>query len=101
MTLTVYQYPKCSTCRKALQWLDTQEIAYKAVDLVAKPPSKSALKNVKRLAGVPVRKLFNTSGQSYRDGGFKKKLETMSEADAIDRPGRRWKAHQAAFSGGR
>ena len=27
MSLTVYQYPKCSTCRKALKWLDERGIA--------------------------------------------------------------------------
>jgi arsenate reductase (glutaredoxin) len=28
--------------------------------------------------------MFNTSGQSYREGGFKEKLETMRDAEAVD-----------------
>lgn len=84
MTLKVYQYPKCGTCRKALKWLDAQGVDYKSIDIVVQPPSKSALKQLVKRSGLPVRKWFNTSGQSYRQGGFKQKLETMSEAQAID-----------------
>ena len=37
MALTVYQYPKCSTCRKALKWLDQHGVAYKSIDIVSAP----------------------------------------------------------------
>lgn len=83
MRIKVYQYPKCGTCRKALAWLDAQGIAYECVDIVTKPPSRSTLDKVRKLAGVPVRKMFNTSGQSYRQGGVKDKLASWSDADAI------------------
>ncbi|MBW2377536.1 MAG: arsenate reductase family protein, partial [Deltaproteobacteria bacterium] len=39
--------------------------------------------SARKLAGVPLNKLFNTSGQSYRNGGFKEKLKTMSDAQAF------------------
>ena len=42
-TTKVYQYPKCSTCRKALKWLDGQGVRYEKTDLVATPPSLPAL----------------------------------------------------------
>jgi arsenate reductase len=32
---------------------------------------------------LPVAKFFNTSGQSYREGNFKAKLASMSDADAL------------------
>ena len=83
MAVTVYQYPNCSTCRKALKWLDAHGVAYDAIDITERPPSKRALKAHWQTSGLPLRKLFNTSGQSYRRGGFKEKLETMSDADAI------------------
>ncbi len=82
--MKVYQYPKCGTCRKALKWLDAHGVDYQSIDIVEKPPSKSALKQALKRSGLPVRKWFNTSGQSYRQGGFKQKLETMSDAEAID-----------------
>ena len=39
-----YQYPKCGTCKKAEKWLGAHEIAVDSIDIVEKPPSKSALK---------------------------------------------------------
>ena len=36
-----------------------------------------------KAAGIPVKKLFNTSGQSYRDGGFGERLPKMSEGEAL------------------
>lgn len=83
MSLKVYQYPKCSTCRKALTWLDEKGVGYTAVNIVDKPPSKSMLRRAQKLADVSVRKLFNTSGQSYRQGGFKDRLAEMTDAEAL------------------
>ncbi len=79
----VYQYAKCGTCRKALRWLDEHELAYEATDLVASPPSLSTLRDLHRRSGLPVGKLFNTSGESYRAGRFKTRLATMTEAEAL------------------
>jgi arsenate reductase len=79
----VYQYPKCSTCRNALKWLDQHGVAYEKTDLVATPPSLTALRDLHRRSGLPIGKLFNTSGESYRAGNFKAKLATMSDAEAL------------------
>jgi arsenate reductase len=80
----VYQYSKCSTCRKALAFLDEKGVEYESVDIVSRPPSKRELKNALKLTGLPLKKLFNTSGQSYREGNFGERLATLSEADALD-----------------
>jgi len=79
----VYQYPKCSTCRKALKFLIDEGVDFQARDIVIDPPSKTLLKKAHRLSGLSLNKLFNTSGQSYRKGGFKEKLKTMSDEQAI------------------
>ena len=81
--IEVFHYPKCSTCRKALKWLDEQGIAHTRVDIVEHPPSKTKLDRVLKLSSVELRKLFNTSGQSYRGGGWKDKIATISKADAL------------------
>jgi arsenate reductase len=80
----VYQYSKCSTCRKALAFLARHGVEYEALDIVSQPPSKKALKEARSLSGLPLKKLFNTSGQSYRDGNFGERLKTMSETEALD-----------------
>lgn len=82
--MLVYQYPKCGTCRKALKFLDAEGVEHRTKDIVTDPPSKALLKKALKRSGLPVRKFFNTSGQSYRQGGFKEKLETMTDDQALN-----------------
>lgn len=82
--IKVYSYSKCSTCRKALRWLDEREIEYELVDIVQKPPSKKELTSALSLSGLPLPKLFNASGQSYREGNWSQRLKTVSQSEAID-----------------
>jgi len=79
----LFHYPGCSTCRNARKWLDANGIEVTLVDIVESPPSKKALSTVLSLAGLPVRKLFNTSGQLYREGGYRDRVGTMTEAEAL------------------
>lgn len=81
--LTVYHYPRCSTCKKALKWLEARGIEAKLVDIVVSPPSSKLLAEVLRVTGQPVQKLFNTSGELYRAGDYKQRLASMSEAEAL------------------
>ncbi len=83
MKLTVFQYPGCSTCRKALAWLAKQGIAHESIDIVKTPPSRALLERAAKTAGVPLKKMFNVAGESYRAGNFKERLATMSDADAF------------------
>ncbi|HJL20391.1 MAG TPA: arsenate reductase family protein [Sandaracinaceae bacterium LLY-WYZ-13_1] len=84
MSVKVYQYPKCGTCKKALKWLDAHGVDYTTVDITEKPPSRTALKKYWKASGLPIKKLFNTAGKSYREGGFKERLGSMSDGDAIE-----------------
>ena len=82
MTPVVYQYPTCSTCRKALRWLREQGIEHESVHIVERPPSEELLRKALAL-GVPLKKLFNTSGESYKAGKLKDRLPNMTEAQAL------------------
>ena len=82
MALVVYHYPKCSTCKKALAWLRAHAIELEPIDIVQQPPSGAALERAAKLAGVPTKKLFNVTGESYRAGRYKDKLATMTDAQA-------------------
>lgn len=83
MNATLYHYPRCSTCRKAIKWLDSRGFSPELRDLVAEPPDAGTLRDLWQRSGEPLRKLFNTSGESYRAGGFKDRLATMSDEDAL------------------
>ena len=82
MSVKVYEYSGCSTCRRALKFLDARGVAYQAVPIVATPPSTAELKAMLRFAG-DLRRLFNTSGVLYRELGVAEKLKTMSEEQAL------------------
>lgn len=81
VALTVYQYPNCSTCKKALKWLVAKGIAHTSIDIVKTPPSRDLL--ARALETVPLKKLFNVAGESYRAGNYKEKLATMTDAQAL------------------
>jgi arsenate reductase len=78
--MRVYHYGGCSTCKKALAWLSAHGVAAERVDLVATPPDAATLGDLWRRSGLPLERFFNTSGQSYRDGGFKDRLPSMDDA---------------------
>jgi arsenate reductase (glutaredoxin) len=83
MPPTVYQYPKCSTCRKALKWLDEHGVRYESVHIVEQPPAQRTLARALVESGLPLRAFFNTSGESYRTGGFKERLPSLSQPEAL------------------
>jgi arsenate reductase len=67
--LRLYSYPSCGTCRKALQWLAQQGFSVdtgslELVDITTSPPSPDELRQAMLELGR--KRLFNTSGQSYR-----------------------------------
>ncbi len=72
-------YKKCSTCRKAQQWLDAEGVDYALREIDRDNPSEEELRAWRDLAGVPVKKMFNTSGVLYRELGLAKKLPSMTE----------------------
>ena len=76
-------YPRCTTCQKAQKWLDEHRIAYEARDIKAEHPTYEELAAWHRRSGLPVRKLFNTSGLLYKSMGLKDKLPGMSEDEML------------------
>jgi arsenate reductase len=56
---------------------------FEAVDISQNPPPKEELREMIARQGA-IRPLFNTSGKSYREGGFSAKLASMSIDDAVD-----------------
>ncbi|HKO53172.1 MAG TPA: Spx/MgsR family RNA polymerase-binding regulatory protein [Polyangiaceae bacterium] len=82
--LRVFHYPQCTTCKKALKWLAAHDVSVELIDIVEHPPAKRELREALSSSGLPLKKLFNTSGASYREGKFGERLATMSEAEALD-----------------
>lgn len=76
-------YPKCSTCQKAKKWLDAHGKAAEPRDIKSQPPTAEELSAWQEKSGLPLKKFFNTSGQSYRALGLKDRLDTMDRAEQL------------------
>lgn len=85
LPLKVYAYSRCSTCRKALTWLSQQGLfvgeQLQVIEITATPPSEAALAQALAALGA-IKRLFNTSGQSYRALGAAA-VAAMDEAEAL------------------
>ena len=77
--IKVYCYSKCSTCKKALKWLDDRGVAYELIDIKENNPSEAELREYHAKSGLPLKRFFNTSGMIYRDMELSKKLPSMSD----------------------
>lgn len=84
MSLELYWYPKCGTCRKAKKWLEEHGKTFNAIHIVENPPTKEELSSFYKKSGLELKKFFNTSGQKYRELGLKDKLAAMSEDDMLE-----------------
>ncbi|MCP1110493.1 arsenate reductase family protein [Ohessyouella blattaphilus] len=81
--MLVVCYPKCSTCKKALKWLDDHQIQYTKRDIAKDNPTYEELKEWYGKSGLPLKRFFNTSGLVYRDLQLKDKLPSMSEEEQL------------------
>ena len=77
--LKVYCYSRCTTCQKALKWLDAKGVKYELIDIKEKNPDGKALRKYYAMSGLPLKRFFNTSGIQYRELELSKKLPDMSE----------------------
>lgn len=82
--MRVYTYEKCSTCRNALQWLESRGIPHEVLAINETQPTTEELELMLEAKGGNLRKLFNTSGMAYREEGFKEKMPTLSKSEAFE-----------------
>ncbi len=81
--LKVYCYSRCTTCKKALEWLKNNGIEHEVIDIKADHPDKETLRDYYNTSGLPLKRFFNTSGIQYREMELSKKLAGMSEEEQL------------------
>ena len=84
MTTIVYLYSKCSTCQKAVKFLEQHKVVFKSVEIKTTAPSVDELKKMLKYQGGDIKKLFNTSGMLYRELNLTQKLPAMSSEQALE-----------------
>ena len=82
--ITVLCYKKCTTCQKALKWLDAQGIPYTERPIKEENPSREELETWYKRSGLPLKRFFNTSGNLYKEMKLKDRLPQMSEEEQLD-----------------
>ena len=85
MAVLFIEYPKCTTCKKAKKWLDEHGVEYVDRHIVEDNPAAAELAEWHERSGLPLRRLFNTSGVKYRELGIKAKLDAgMTDEEAYE-----------------
>lgn len=80
----VLEYPKCSTCKKALNWLEEKKVSFEKRHVVEQNPTKEELKEWFDKSGLPLKRFFNTSGMKYKELNLKEKLQDMTEEEQLE-----------------
>lgn len=81
--MTVLIYPKCSTCKKAVDWLNAKGADYNIRNIKEENPTYEELKEWSERSSLPLKRFFNTSGLLYKELGLKDKLPTMSDEEQL------------------
>ena len=81
--IKVYCYSKCTTCRKAMKWLEENGIPHEVIDIKTEHPDEEKLRKYHAMSGLPLKRFFNTSGKLYADLGLKDKLPNMTESEQL------------------
>ncbi len=79
--LTIVLYPKCSTCKKTVRFLEDNHVVFESRDIKEENPSVEELKKWHKMSGLPLKKFFNTSGLKYKELGLKERLAGMREEE--------------------
>jgi len=87
VAIKIYEYAGCSTCKKALKYLDERNKKYERVPIVEQPPTVRELETVLgclKASGKTFKNLFNTSGEQYRALRIGDRIKAgMTEREAI------------------
>lgn len=80
--LTFIEYPKCTTCQKARKWLEKSGAAFESRHILEARPTREEL--AAWAERIPLKRLWNTSGQKYRQLELSKKLPEMTPEEQLD-----------------
>lgn len=81
--MIIYVYQKCSTCKDALKFLAKQGLHPTIKEITLEPPSLKELQRMLNYQNGQLKKLFNTSGNLYKEMGLSNKLDTMPLDEAL------------------
>lgn len=81
--LLFYGHPTCSTCRKAERWLEEHNLGYQKIDIREMAPEPELFREALAGGEMTLKRLFNTSGERYKELELKDRLTEMSQEEAL------------------
>ena len=81
MANTFLGYSRCSTAKKAKQWLVDHKIPFTERDMILDNPTAVELREWQGRSGLPLKRFYNTSGMKYRKLGLKDRIPSMTEEE--------------------
>lgn len=78
------EYPKCSTCKKALKYLKDNNKEITVRNIVEDTPTKEELIDWIDKSHIEPKKFFNTCGRVYKELGLKDKVNLMSKEEIAE-----------------
>lgn len=82
--MLIYIYNKCSTCKDAVSFLKQQGLQFETKEITLTPPTLEELSTMLYYQNGNLKKLFNTSGNLYREMELSKKLDKMPLEKALE-----------------
>ena len=82
--MKIFCYPKCTTRKKALNWLTEKGVSYEMRDIKEDNPNQDELRVLYQRSGLPLKKFFNTSGLLYKSMKLKDRLPQMTEEEQLE-----------------
>jgi len=61
-----YSYLKCSTCRKAAKWLNSNDFEFQLIDILKEPPNVNYLNLALEQYSDDNKRIFNTRGKAFK-----------------------------------
>ena len=61
-----YSFLKCSTCRKAAKWLESNDFQFQLIDIVKEPPLVNYLNLALKQYSDDKKRIFNTRGKAFK-----------------------------------
>lgn len=82
--LQFYGHPTCTTCKKAEKWLESNGITYEWKNIKEETPERELLENLLSSEQLTRRRLFNTSGNLYKELGLKDQLDELTMDETLN-----------------
>jgi arsenate reductase (glutaredoxin) len=82
--LRLYGYTGCDACRRAVKFLQEQQVAFDFIPIREQPPTRQELTRMLACHAGNVRRLCNTAGLDYRRLKLGAKLADLDAGEALD-----------------